>query len=976
MESAFRQAEKARRAGNFSQALDQYLIILADRLSALKDDSSSVLSAADLVVTERAAELAILFGHYKGADNLLAGMASSLESALNSFSADFITVKRIHLALSFGQLCRARKLLKGMSHRIGDVESSTFAQHGLEAWESSCRWNRNTPRDRAVIFSQLYLVLGWLATSLGQYHLALSMLDRGLAFTGQEAPDLARRAEVPLRLTIATAFLEQGELNCAEERLNDLAPLLDKKHRPGSYVRAAELRGKLRMLQGNFGGALLEYSEVLACCKDKTFARAELIAMLNLSQVLVFLNFISAAQHLLNVVVSRARTLKDFDTSARAKRLLAVARERSASFEGTAAVTQILQGRRDVDDLREVRPLEFSEIAPGEGFLSLFEERVLEFYWHLGDGNLDMASMICSHIGEAFGTSDSTLVLVRLQVIEGTLAYFTHDFARAERLLRESLPVLQAIGLSPDIWQTQRILSWCWLRLGFPIQEYQQLAANNQQVLATMTESLPPAYQAVYLLNKWTAEEEFIAGEINQLEKLKNTLTARPWYRRPGLRWSLMKRIYRLQQYIERYRDSLTGDHQHDAQTAEAEPSLLKLLWNHPKDRVTVSFLVLPDRVLIVHARRMKLDFEVVQASRIKVRELVRDWHAGLKGPAGRGAETQPGLANADLMNDEYLDTLVSAKRNLQPAPTEDAGNQSVKDAKSVAASLANELKIPELIKGFSRSIRALTIIPHDALLGFPFAAVHYEGSYLGEQFDISTDVGFVNRPPANKSVVEKKALLIGISARAAGYPELKGVPVEIKVMEQWCNERRLPYQVLMNDAATKSSIVRHLYGSSLLHIACHGVFRADQPDASGLVLITEAGQVEILSLRELSDMDLTNLRHVSLSSCSSADNFILPGRWIIGLPETLRRGGVESVLACLWTIDDRFATAFAARFYDYLRTHPRDKALKLTQLDCLKIKHDNGQPRPLENVDGIDTTDPDYWASYVLCGNHERLRL
>ncbi|HEU4710820.1 MAG TPA: CHAT domain-containing protein [Pyrinomonadaceae bacterium] len=976
LEFYVRQAEKARRAGNFSQALDQYLIILTQRLSALNGEASSDLTAADLVITERAAELAILFGHYKGADNLLAGMASTLESALNFFSADFITVKRIHLAPCFGQLPHVMELLKTISRRIGDVESVPDTNEGLRKWENSCCWDRTTPRDRMVIFSQLYLVLGWLLTSLGQYNQALLLLNRGLEFTGQDAPDLARQVEVHLRLNIASAFLEQGDLASAEAHLDRLTPLIDKHRRPGSYVRAAELRGKLKMLQGDFGAALLQYSEVLAACKDKTFARAELIAMLNLSQVLIFLNFISAAQHLLSSIVSRAKTLNDSDALARAERQLAVARKRSASFEGRAAVTQS-KNRREIDTEPPVVQLELSETAEDKSFLSRFEDRTLEFFWQLGAGNLEMASVICDHLIESFGLSDSALVLIRLQVLEGTLAYYTHDFTRAERLLRDSLPVLRELGLGPDLWQAQRILGWCWLRLGVPMGQYQELAANNQRVLATMTASLPPAYQAVYLLNKWTAEEEFIAGEINQLEELRKTIDTKPWFRRPRLRWSLMKRIYHLQRYIERYKDSLSRDSQQDhGQTEAAEPSLLKLLWSHPGDRITLSFLVLPDRVLIIRARRMKLDFQVAEVSRIEIRELVRKWHVLVNSSTGRGAQTPPGIANDDLINDEYLDTLVTAQRNLEPLSMDAAVHRSEEDATSIAATLARHLKIPDLIDGFSPRVRALTIIPHEALVGFPFAAINHEGSYLGERFDISTDVGFVNRPPANKSHIGSKALFVGISSGACEFPKLPGVAREIQELEKWCKERNLPYQLLMDEAATKSSLLRHFNSSSLLHIACHGVFRADQPDASGLVLVTDSHQVEILSLRELSEMDLTGVRHVTLSSCSSADNFILPGRLIIGLPETFRRGGVESVLACLWAIDDRFATAFAVRFCDYLGTHARDEALKLTQLDCLKIKHRNGQLRPLENVAGIDTTNPVYWASYVLCGNHDRLRL
>src|SRR5262249_7870458 len=94
-ETAFARAETERRSGNYKKALEEYLSILTKRLVILREcPSISKLIAADMVVIERAADLAVLFGHDQAADNLLAGMATALYAARNSFSADLITVKR------------------------------------------------------------------------------------------------------------------------------------------------------------------------------------------------------------------------------------------------------------------------------------------------------------------------------------------------------------------------------------------------------------------------------------------------------------------------------------------------------------------------------------------------------------------------------------------------------------------------------------------------------------------------------------------------------------------------------------------------------------------------------------------------------------------------------------------------------------------------------------------------------------------
>ncbi len=964
----FRRAEEARRSGNFKVAFNGYLAILTRRIRVVRELSN--LTAADMVVLERAAELAVLFGYDQAADDLLAGMASLLESAQNFFGADYATVKRIHLALSFGRLTDARQLLRGMSSRIGDIEELSLTDTELDSWETHCYWSGAIAEDRAVMFSRLYLIFGWLLASLGQYQAAHLMLRRGLRFTGLSAPKLAQRAALHLKLTIVMVLLESGDLSAARARLEELEPTLNKKRQPGFYVRALELDAKLRMLSGDFGGALTKYLDVLQYCEQGEFERSALVAKLNLADALTFLNNVSVAQQLVLSVKAQAADLGDDYVIARATRQLAISEERSSSFVGTTAVAPA-DFTLKTSPGASVAAETFPEIPQSENYLSLFEDRTLDFYWQLGQLNLPLAAMIVDHLLDAFGKSDSKIIQLRLKVIEGTLAYYIGDLERAERLLGEGLPALADMDLKPELLQAQRILGWCWIRLGRPKSWYRQLAEKNKQLLTSMTESLPAAYQSVYLLNKWTTEEEFIAGEISQLVELKKKMNESARVKQPLRRWSLVKRIFRLLEYIERYRDSLTTDAPVDRESAGKRASFWKLLWNHPGDRAIISFLVLPDRVLLIfYTGWMRLDFEIAEISRIQIRESVKQWHVLVNRSAP--ARNVTAVPKEDLLGVEFLDSLVTGERNLKPLQPANEANPS-SEAALIAEKLAQRLRLTSIIKLLPQGVRALTIIPHDSLVGFPFAAIRYEGLYLVERFGLNVDVGFFSQENRARVDTGPKALFVGVQKGGANFRALPGVLPEIHELEQWCQNHKLPYQTLLNEAATKSDIVTHLRNSTLLHMACHGIFRADQPDASGLVLVSKDGQVDVLSVRELSALNLTQLRHVSLSACSSADNFIVPGRWIIGLPETFRRGGAESVLGCLWSINDQFAKSFAARFYEYLNIHSRDQALRLAQLDCIKKEHPDGTP--LEKVGDIDTTHPFHWATYILCGNHRRLR-
>ena len=76
-------------------------------------------------------------------------------------------------------------------------------------------------------------------------------------------------------------------------------------------------------------------------------------------------------------------------------------------------------------------------------------------------------------------------------------------------------------------------------------------------------------------------------------------------------------------------------------------------------------------------------------------------------------------------------------------------------------------------------------------------------------------------------------------------------------------------------------------------------------------------------------------------------------------MPETLWRSGTQSILGCLWEVDDKVAVSFMTRFYYYLNQHPRDEALRRTQLE---FKNAN------------DTANPFFWAGFNLYGDYRTL--
>ncbi|HEY9674795.1 MAG TPA: nucleotide exchange factor GrpE [Waterburya sp.] len=960
LNNAFQQAQAQWHQGDLIGAFNLLLEIFSYRLLYAN------LIDADLKVIQSLADLAGLLGEFQAADRLLYSAIAQYEQADSQLQADYTRLRRVQLLLDRGELHQAQNQLQVMAPRIGDIESIQFSPAGLVQWELGCVWLNTEPQEKTIIFAELYLAMGRLLCALGQYGDALKALHRGLFHTeGTEVPALARQTVIPLKLAIATALLERGDLDDADTNLSHLQAELDELQHPEHTISWLEISGKLHLLRGELGKALEKFRQVQAQCHQLAAGRAAVRSNLNLAHVLILLNQTSTAQHYLEDTKEYALKIEDSALASRAQLLLSLASTRGRSLVVGTPVGLSVKGM--LYQHQDTQPIALPEarldLRQSANYLTWFEDRALAFQWQLSN-NSAMATALLEQIKQVFQFTDSRLICVQIQVLEGIFAYYqgmeseephqvgSHPnlggIRQANKILEAVRPQLEEMGLKPELWQVQRILGWCRARLNYPSAEQEALAQSTNSLLTQLTESLSPEDQAIYLLNKWTVDEEYIAAETNQLQRLEARLRAGSPLLRPWRRWVLMQRLNTLVGHIDRYKDVLVKrtvqGRQADVKSVSAS-SLLRRLLTYPKDRVILSFLILPDRVFVVRAWRFFLDFAVIPTTRLEVRNVVQHWHERIQ--------------------------RLNGGRDLSAMP-EDDSDQSVManvgdEGKTIANQLAELLQISSLLEGLPKKTRSLTIVPDDILHGFPFAVIVHQDQYLVEHYALSIAYeSSGKRSLAPPSVPTQKALIVGVSQGTSQFPALPAVRRELQQVEHWLTTHQLESQTLLDSSAHKDAILNELSEATFLHMACHGTFEHNRPDHSGLVLISNSEQREILSLRELSHQDLKKLRHATLSSCWSADHFILPGRWIISLPETLWRSGVQSILGCLWEVYDRVAVSFMTRFYDYLDEFPRDEALRRTQLDCLEGR--------LPDCGTINTANPIFWAGFNLYGDYKPL--
>ena len=925
LERGVERAESFARERNYIAAARIYGDLLKGRLKNL---DGCPWIAADLVVMERFSDLTVLLGEADAAGYLLTAMADLCRRAGNIYSADYASLKHIHIDLAFGNLAGAQSHLNALEPSIGHVETLVFRDKELFEWEQGIQWANTGAPDRAVIFSSLYLAMSRLLAALGQYHSSEAAVTRGLTHTSSTGGLLAVRTRIPLLLVQALARTQRGELSSAESVLQELSEIVSVESDPGFFLQKLELEAKIAMLCGDLGAALKQTNEVLRVTEELGLPHAQCRALVNQAQIQTILNQTALARQTLQSASELAAIIGDAKLSEYIRMLDALAKSRSgANYMETgplASVFQTWMSAAKTTPANEETVSLLDDVSDAD-YLSWFEQRALRFHGALAQFDLNNAKAELDRIQKTFGESDSELIRVRLKMLCGILLYYDGNELAASRQIEASLVELRNLGLKPELWQAQRFLLWCQKRMGSAKGECDRLTRHNAELLESMAQSLPPTQAAVYLLNKWTEEEEVLAIRGIELLALQDS-----WPRQSLIRrWIGISSLYCKVAEMEYALSTRRGLPNEDrGQASSPRRSAFVFLWEWlgiGRNELRLSYCAFPDWLLCLARSRTRVSVRALPLSRIALRQTVRTWHEAV------------------------LSTGLSRKLALIQASQQ----------------IGRRLEIDKILSRFPATTQRLAIQPDDALNGLPFAAMDCGGGFLCKKVAISIR-GTARKPALRWRARPRNGRVCVASKALDGYPELPNVYAEANDVQTAMKNIGFATEPTIMDVS-RAELVRALESTSIVHIACHGTFQPDQPQQTGLILNGASGEAEVLSLRDIASTQFDRLHHITLSACWSADNYVLPGRWVVSFPEMLVRAGVKSVLASLWEVDDRVGRVFMSRFYELLSEFPRDEALRRAQMELSDGKL---------AIDGIvDGTDPSNWAGFCLYGESGPLR-
>ena len=246
-----------------------------------------------------------------------------------------------------------------------------------------------------------------------------------------------------------------------------------------------------------------------------------------------------------------------------------------------------------------------------------------------------------------------------------------------------------------------------------------------------------------------------------------------------------------------------------------------------------------------------------------------------------------------------------------------------------------------------------LVIVPHGILHRIPFACLTDGTKALVERFDVSV------APSVNaiEFIVKKRKANSG-RLTAFANPANDKMPLPYTEAEVLEIKPLFKQTEIFNRAeATEGAAKQRTSASDVIHFACHGEFNDRQPLQSGLLLAADADNDGILQMHEIYGMNLRQANLVTLSACETALCKIQGGEDWAGMSRGFIYAGTPSILATLWSVDDKSTAILMKNFYTNWVTKGMSKpaALRQAQLDLKAIP---------------EYSHPYFWAPFVMIGD------
>ncbi len=245
-----------------------------------------------------------------------------------------------------------------------------------------------------------------------------------------------------------------------------------------------------------------------------------------------------------------------------------------------------------------------------------------------------------------------------------------------------------------------------------------------------------------------------------------------------------------------------------------------------------------------------------------------------------------------------------------------------------------------------------IIIVPDNALFYIPFSALFDGQAYLVERYSLAYTPSMGILKFAQTKAGLKSGRVLALGNPDLGNPELALPSAQTEAQKV---AGRFPgSKVYVAKAATETIARTAASRFDIIHFATHGEFSSADPLYSSLRLAADSKNDGRLEAAEIFSLRISPWL-VTLSACRTGLGVVTNGGEIIGLNRAFIYAGAPAVVSSLWSIGDDSTAFLMEKFYDNLKSMPRDAALRAAQVDMIY----SGQ-----------FIEPFYWAAFYLTGD------
>lgn len=254
-------------------------------------------------------------------------------------------------------------------------------------------------------------------------------------------------------------------------------------------------------------------------------------------------------------------------------------------------------------------------------------------------------------------------------------------------------------------------------------------------------------------------------------------------------------------------------------------------------------------------------------------------------------------------------------------------------------------------------------------------------------------NVNFNNASQTDASIPNDESAYYFLKQFKVQLADLPGTKAEIESIRT--NYDSLNVVLLTDTLVTESNAIKMAAQFPIVHMATHGYFigtmtegtdlkPADYDESlsqNGLILagantsiasdaFDPSGHDGILSAREVSQLDLSNINLIVLSACQSGEGY-MTGDGVYGLQRGLKNAGVKAMIVSLWSVDDEATSLLMQSFYSHLKTNDIHTAFHKARKELIETgkesvrRFDSKHMKIIESAPSFDL--PEFYNAFIL---------